>query len=99
MTTAAALMASPGRRSLDPAPARKRLGFRDGDRGVHSSRTMMLAELRALLDASTVELAELARAASRRGLCDFRQVGDVVELRFPALLNPDEEENAGVGQT
>lgn len=48
---------TPGtRRSLSgvidaqPAP-RSRLGFRDGDRGTHASRTMMLAELRALFDA------------------------------------------------
>lgn len=30
---------------------RNQLGFRDGDRGTHSSRTMMLAELRRLLNA------------------------------------------------
>ena len=29
---------------------RSRLGFRDGDRGTHTSRTIMLAELRSLLD-------------------------------------------------
>lgn len=33
------------------ATRRSRLGFRDGERGTHASRTMMLAELRILLDA------------------------------------------------
>jgi len=46
----------------------------------------------ALLDATPAELGALAQAASRRGLCDFRQVGDVVELRFPALLTSAEEQ-------
>jgi len=31
---------------------RSRLGFRDGDRGTHSSRTLMLRELELLLDAT-----------------------------------------------
>jgi len=34
-----------------PLALRSRLGFRDGDRGTHASRTIMLAELHALLDA------------------------------------------------
>jgi len=40
-----------------PAPTtRARLGFRDGDRGVHSSRTIMLAELEMLLDQALPEM-------------------------------------------
>ncbi len=34
---------------------RERLGFRDGDKGTHSSRTMMLGELGTLLDAAPPE--------------------------------------------
>jgi len=45
-----------------------------------------------LLDAPGERLPELARDASRRGLMDYRQVGDVVELRFPDWVTADEEE-------
>lgn len=39
---------------MTPSPPdhRERLGFRDGDKGTHSSRTMMLGELGTLLDAA-----------------------------------------------
>ncbi len=42
----------------DRAAGRARLGFRDGDKGTHSSRTLMLAELEALL-AETPPTAEM----------------------------------------
>jgi hypothetical protein len=44
------------------------------------------------LDVSNDDLPELALHASRRGYCDFRRVGNIVELRFPELLRPAEEE-------
>jgi len=46
-----------------PASHRERLGFRDGDKGVHSSRTLMLAELEMLLAATPLEA----------GIADFRR--------------------------
>ena len=45
-----------------------------------------------LLDAPDERLPELARDAARRGLMDYRQVGNVVELRFPNWLSATEEE-------
>lgn len=45
-----------------------------------------------LLDVDEFGLIELAQAASRRGLMDFRQVGDVYDLRFPNWLSVEEEE-------
>ena len=43
---------------------RERLGFRDGDKGVHSSRTFMLAELEQVLAATTLDA----------GVPEFRRV-------------------------
>jgi len=45
-----------------------------------------------LLDVPDERLPELARDAARRGLMDYRQVGNVVELRFPNWLSTEEEE-------
>ena len=45
---------------------RSQLGFRDGDRGTHTSRTIMSAELRLLLDYVTAD------AGSRRELSIFQ---------------------------
>jgi len=42
---------------------RSRLGFRDGDRGTHSSRTLMLRELELLLDATPADA----------GIADYRR--------------------------
>lgn len=47
------LPTTPAPRSVRRASARERLGFRDGDRGAHSSRTMMLAELGQALAGTT----------------------------------------------
>ena len=61
----------------DPMPARTskcigraRLGFRDGDRGTHSSRTLMLSELELLLDATppTAVIADYRRAVVERNV-------------------------------
>jgi len=41
--------------SRTPASTRERLGFRDGEKGTHSSRTLMLAELTRLLDATQAD--------------------------------------------
>ncbi|MBI2566517.1 MAG: hypothetical protein HYV63_05750 [Candidatus Schekmanbacteria bacterium] len=43
---------------------RQRLGFRDGDKGTHSSRTLMLAELEQVLEATpqTADIADYRRA-------------------------------------
>ncbi len=43
---------------------RSRLGFRDGDRGTHSSRTLMLRELEMLLEADTALANPLAGDAA-----------------------------------
>ncbi len=51
-----------------------------------------------LLDVPTAHLDELAQAASRQGLCTFRQLGDVIELRFPEFLTPEEEKQTHVQQ-
>lgn len=39
---------------LQSRPLRDRFGFRDGDRGTHTTRTIMLAELRLLLEGNSV---------------------------------------------
>ena len=45
-----------------------------------------------LLDVPEEGLPDLARDAARRGLMDYRQVGNVVEIRFPDWLSAEEEE-------
>lgn len=58
-----------------------------------SSGQMLLTSLWArLLDVSSDRLIGLATEASRRGWITFRRSGSVVEVRFPALLTPEEEE-------
>lgn len=51
---------------------RQRLGFRDGDKGVHSSRTLMLAELELLLAATPPEAETLD---FRRAVVDDNVLG------------------------
>ena len=51
---------------------RARLGFRDGDRGAHTSRTMMLSELAVLLDAAP---ADAPRARLRELIVDENLLG------------------------
>ena len=45
-----------------------------------------------LLDLSPIPLAGLAEEASRRAWINYRHAGGVVDVRFPALLTPTEEE-------
>ena len=45
-----------------------------------------------ILDVPDERLPDLAKDAARRGLMDYRQVGNVVELRFPNWLSTAEEE-------
>jgi len=46
-----------------------------------------------LLDVPSDRLIDLATEASRRGWITFRRSGSVVEVRFPNLLKPEEEES------
>lgn len=46
----------------------------------------------ALMDTSRGTLYDLASVASRRGWIDFRRAGSVVDVGFPKLLKPEEEE-------
>ena len=45
-----------------------------------------------LLDCPTDHLTDLAIEASRRGWMDYRNVGQVIEVRFPQLLTAQERE-------
>lgn len=56
----------------DRQGARTHLGFRDGDRGTHSSRTLMLKELELLLEATAPEAAV---ADYRRAVVDENVLG------------------------
>lgn len=53
-------------------PHRSRLGFRDGDRGTHTSRTIMSAELRLLLDSLSPNA---SRADYRRAVIEDNVLG------------------------
>jgi len=64
------------------------LGYLEGRRAQRLFASMWAR----LLDAPTDRLLDFARAASRRGWLDFRSVGSVIEVRFPDLLSPEEEE-------
>jgi hypothetical protein len=45
-----------------------------------------------LLDRPRDQVVELAKAAGRRGIIDYKSVGEIVEVRFPGWLTPEEEE-------
>jgi len=64
------------------------LGYLEGRR----AQRLFASTWARLLDAPTERLLDFARAASRRGWLDFRSVGSVIEVRFPDLLSPEEEE-------
>jgi len=64
------------------------LGYLEGVR----AQRLFATQWTRVLDATTETLLDLARAASARGLIDFRNVGDVIEVRFPDLLTKDEQE-------
>jgi hypothetical protein len=62
------------------------LGYLDGARGPALFKT----EHARLLDVSFDRAVELARDASHRGWIVFKQVGDIIEVVFPALINEQE---------
>ena len=63
------------------------IGYCTGLRG----RAMLGSEWVRLLSLSHADLMEHVRAAHRLGLLDFHQVGDTLEIQFPALLRPFEQ--------
>lgn len=54
-------------------------------------RALFTSDWSRLLDTSFAELNQLVQAGNRVGLLNFRQVGDVMDIQFPALLRPHEE--------
>jgi hypothetical protein len=78
--------------TLTATPNRKLLGFRDGDKGTHSSRTLMLAELTTLLaaappDATRSRLRELvvednllAKRSAGNRLSTFKHLSELFAL-------------------
>ena len=64
---------------------------------VLGARAAMLFEspYMALLDCSPAEAVELAGIAARRGWLISKRIGDVIEIRFPDLLTPEEREWLG----
>jgi len=62
------------------------LGYLTGARGPALFKT----EHARLLDVSFDRAVELAREASHRGWIVFKQVGDIIEVVFPALINEQE---------
>lgn len=64
------------------------LGYLEGFR----AQRLFATEWARLLDRAPEQLSELASIASQRGLLNYRNVGSVVEVRFPDLLTTEEEE-------
>ena len=64
------------------------LGYLEGIRAQRLFETIWVR----LLDCPVEDVFSLVAAASRRGLLDYRNVGSVVEVRFPNLLSTEEEE-------
>jgi hypothetical protein len=64
------------------------LGYLSGVRGQNLFHTEYIK----LLDCSFDRAIELAEEASRRGWIVFKRIGDVIEVLFPQLINPDEME-------
>lgn len=62
------------------------LGYLTGARGPSLFRTQYAR----ILDCSFDGAVELAREASHRGWIVFKQVGDIIEVVFPALINEQE---------
>lgn len=58
--------------------------------GAHG-RAIFASEYVQLLDRPSSQLTPLLQEAHRAGLINFKQAGDIVELRFPDLLTPAEE--------
>jgi hypothetical protein len=64
------------------------IGYLQGVRG----RSLLTSFWARLLDRTEEERERLASEASRRGWLNYRQAGSVVEVRFPGLFTPAEEE-------
>lgn len=64
------------------------LAYLNGYRGMN----LFSSEYIKLLDCGRDRAMELAEEASRRGWIIFKSVGDVVEVLFPKLLTPEEQE-------
>lgn len=64
------------------------LGYLEGHRAQRLYTTIWAR----LLDAPKERLLDMSRIASRRGWLNFRQVGSVIEVRFPDFLSAEEEE-------
>lgn len=64
------------------------LGFLDGRRG----HWLFATPWTDLLQTDADAVAALATAASQQGLLHMLKAGDVIEVRFPGWLTPDEEE-------
>ncbi len=62
------------------------LGYLSGVRGLALFETLWAR----LLDAAPAELDGLAFAAAQRGWLDYRRIGDVVQIEFPALMGAAE---------
>lgn len=57
-----------------------------------SGQTLLTTFWAQLLDTPKDQLTSLAAAASARGWIAYRQFGQVIEVRFPGLLTPEEQE-------
>ncbi len=66
------------------------LGYLCGNRGKLSLDSTWTR----LLDCSPAELTDLVIEASRQGWLDYKAAGSVVEITFPSLLTPQEENAA-----
>jgi hypothetical protein len=64
------------------------LGYLTGVRG----QALFQTEYIKLLDCPLDKAIELAEEASRKGWIVFKRVGDVIEVLFPNLINPEEME-------
>lgn len=64
------------------------LGYVDGKRGIGLFESFWAR----LLDRSRNDLLNLATAAARLGMIDFKQVGHIVEVSFPRLLTDEERQ-------
>lgn len=64
------------------------LGYISGTRG----QALFQSEYIKILDCSYEKAIELAEKASRQGWIVFKRVGVVIEVLFPGLINPEEQE-------
>jgi hypothetical protein len=64
------------------------LGYLAGERG----ESLFRSDYARLLDCPLERAVDLAEEAARRGWIVFKRVGDVIEVLFPQLLTPQEQE-------